>query len=55
MCLGIALIVLAFLLAFTIYGEIAGVVGLAFVVTGAVMLGRRTPERSGAPGPPSTR
>jgi hypothetical protein len=40
--LGVLLIVLAFLLAFTIFGEISAVVGLLGVVAGALMLGRRS-------------
>jgi hypothetical protein len=37
---GFLLVVLTFFAAFTIYGEIAGVVGLACIVGGAVLLGR---------------
>ena len=39
---GLVLIVLTFLLAFTIFGEISAVLGVACVVLGAVMLGRRS-------------
>jgi hypothetical protein len=39
--MGIALIVLAFLLAFTIFGEIAALAGVALIVGGARMTGRR--------------
>lgn len=38
--IGFLLVVLAFLAAFTIYGEVAGVVGLACIVSGAVFHGR---------------
>jgi hypothetical protein len=34
--------VLAFLLAFTIFGEISAVIGVAAVTAGALVLGRRT-------------
>jgi membrane-bound ClpP family serine protease len=48
--LGAVLMVFTFLLAFTIYSDIAAVVGLICVVTGAVMLSRRAPGRgAGAP------
>jgi hypothetical protein len=48
--IGLGLIVLAFLLAFTLYGEVAAVVGVGLVITGAAMTGRR-PRRKVA-GPP---
>jgi len=38
--LGFLFVVLTFLAAFTIYGEIAAVLGLACIVGGAVLLGR---------------
>jgi hypothetical protein len=41
---GIALIVLTFLLAFTLYGEICGVVGVVCLVVGAVKFGQRPPK-----------
>jgi hypothetical protein len=39
--LGVALTVLAFLLAFTIFGEIAALGGVALIVVGARMTGRK--------------
>jgi hypothetical protein len=39
--IGIALIVLAFLLAFTIFGEVAALAGVALIVVSARMTGRR--------------
>lgn len=38
--LGFLFVILTFLASFTIYGEIAAVVGLACIVGGAVFLGR---------------
>lgn len=38
--IGFLFVVLTFLAAFTIYGEVAGVVGLVCIVSGAVLLGR---------------
>ena len=38
---GAVLIVFTFLLAFTIFGEISALLGVAFIVIGAMMLGRR--------------
>jgi len=38
---GVLLVVLTFLLAFTIFGEIAAVLGVACIAIGAVMTGRR--------------
>jgi hypothetical protein len=40
--LGAVLIVFTFLLAFTIFGELSAVVGVACVATGAVLLGKRS-------------
>ncbi|MFZ0059668.1 MAG: hypothetical protein WAL35_06435 [Acidimicrobiales bacterium] len=42
---GALLILLTFLLAFTIFGEISAVLGVTCIVIGAVMLGRRTRGR----------
>jgi hypothetical protein len=42
---GVALIVLTFLLAFTIYGELCAAAGIACVVVGAVKLGGRPPGK----------
>ena len=39
--IGVALIVLTFLLAFTIYGEIAALAGVALIVVGARSTGHR--------------
>ena len=39
--IGVALIVLAFLLAFTIFGEIAALGGVALIVVGVRSTGRR--------------
>lgn len=39
--LGVVLVVSTFLLAFTIYALISAVVGVACIVVGAVILGRR--------------
>jgi hypothetical protein len=39
---GAVLIVFTFLLAFTIFGEISGLLGFACIVIGALMLGRRS-------------
>ncbi len=44
--IGVALIVLAFLLAFTIFGEIAALVGVALIVVGARSTGRRARART---------
>ncbi len=38
---GALLIVLTFLLAFTIFGDISALLGAALIVVGAVMVGRR--------------
>jgi hypothetical protein len=38
--LGLVFVVMAFLAAFTIYGEVAGVVGLGCIAGGAIILGR---------------
>jgi hypothetical protein len=46
---GIALIVLAFLLAFTIFGEIAALAGVVLVATGARTIGY--PARAESKGP----
>jgi hypothetical protein len=43
---GVALIVLAFLLAFTIFGELSAVVGAVLIVLGARQTGRRALEKS---------
>lgn len=43
--IGAVLIVFTFLLAFTIYGELSAVAGVACIVIGAVLLGRRSPGR----------
>jgi membrane-bound ClpP family serine protease len=43
--IGAVLIVFTFLLAFTIYGELSAVVGVACIVIGAVLLGRRSTGR----------
>jgi membrane protein implicated in regulation of membrane protease activity len=43
--LGAVSIVFAFLAAFTIYGELFAVAGVAFVAIGAVWLGRRSSKR----------
>ncbi len=40
--IGLALIALTFLLAFTIFGEIAALAGVALLAVGARMTGRRT-------------
>ena len=40
--IGAVLIVFTFLLAFTIYGELSAVAGVACIVIGAVLLGRRS-------------
>jgi hypothetical protein len=45
--IGAVLIVFTFLLAFTIYGELSAVLGIACIVIGAVLLGRRS-SRQGA-------
>lgn len=37
---GFLFVILTFLAAFTIYGEIAGVFGLASIASGATLLGR---------------
>ena len=42
---GVVLVVFTFLLAFTIYGEIAAVLGVVLIVTGALMLGRSASSR----------
>jgi hypothetical protein len=48
---GVALIVLAFLLAFTIYGEVSAVAGAVLVVFGARRTGRRAlPKTPSHPG-----
>jgi hypothetical protein len=44
--MGIALAVLAFLLAFTLFGEIAASAGVALLVVGSAMTGRRTPQKA---------
>jgi hypothetical protein len=38
--IGFLFVILTFLAAFTIYGEVAGLVGLAFIVGGAILLVR---------------
>lgn len=43
--LGAVLVVLTFLLAFTIFGELSAVLGVACLVAGSLMLGRRTSRR----------
>jgi hypothetical protein len=43
---GVALIVLAFLLAFTFFGELSAVVGAVLVALGARQTGRRALEKS---------
>jgi hypothetical protein len=45
-CMGVVLIVLAFLLAFTIFGEVSAVVGALLVVLGARQTGRRALQKS---------
>jgi hypothetical protein len=40
--IGSLFVLLAFLAAFTIYGEIAGVAGLACIAGGAILLARST-------------
>jgi hypothetical protein len=44
--LGLVFIVFAFLLAFTIFGEVSAVVGVALVVLGARRTGRRRLQKS---------
>jgi len=43
--LGAVLAVFAFLAAFTIYGELSAVAGVACIAIGAVLLGRRSSAR----------
>jgi membrane-bound ClpP family serine protease len=43
--IGAVLIVFTFLLAFTIYGELSAVAGVACIVIGAALLGRRSSGR----------
>jgi hypothetical protein len=50
---GLGLIVLAFLLAFTVFGEAAAVVGVGLLIIGAAMTGRRPRRKvAGQPGEP---
>jgi hypothetical protein len=42
---GVLLILLTFGLAFTIFGELSAVLGLAFIALGAFWLGRRSQDR----------
>jgi len=43
---GVVLIALTFLLAFTIYGEIAGVLGVLTLAAGVWMISRRPPRQA---------
>lgn len=43
---GVVFVVLAFLLAFTIFGEVSGVLGLVCIVVGTVMVSKREPGPS---------
>jgi hypothetical protein len=45
---GAVLVVLAFLLAFTIFGEVSAAAGVALVIAGSAMTGRRTPGKATA-------
>jgi hypothetical protein len=47
--LGAALAILAFLLAFTVFGEVAAAAGVALVIVGAARTGRRSPRKATAP------
>ena len=44
--LGVVLIIFTFLLAFTIFGVIAAVAGIACIAIGVALLGRRSSEAS---------
>ena len=43
--LGLAMIMMTIMLAFTVYGEMAAVLGIACIVTGAVLFDRRRGKR----------
>jgi hypothetical protein len=49
---GVVLILMMFLLAFTIFGAISALLGIASIAIGAVMLSHRAAGRG--PGPPSS-
>jgi hypothetical protein len=46
--LGAALAILAFLRAFTIYGEVSAAVGVVLVLIGSVLTGRRPHQKAAA-------
>jgi hypothetical protein len=45
---GAVLVVMAFLLAFTVFGEVSAAAGVALVIVGSAMTGRRAPGKATA-------